>query len=186
MKDKKPKAPKAKAPAKAKKVVKKEPIKIEKISARHDFTEAEIGELGKKLAGLTAHKTRTEEEKKVVVGQWSMKVKEIQGEIASVSANLTNGYEMRDTECEVQFDWKSGKKTYVRVLDRKVIETRNVTDPERQQHLKFEADQKAPKIVPMKPPEPGEPLVPVGAAVDAALKKAEEPKESSEPAEGSE
>jgi hypothetical protein len=155
---KKVKAPKAKP---AKKAVKKEPIKIEKISARHDFTEAEKTDLGRKLAGLTSQK--------VAMGDWSQKIKTIQAEIGSVSDKITAEWELRDTECEVHFDYKAGIKTYIRVSDKKEIEKRTITEPERQQHLRFEADAKAPKIVPMAPVAPGQPLT----SVDEALRKAE-------------
>lgn len=170
MKEKKPK--KAKAPKSAK----KEPVKIEKISARHDFTDAEKLELAKHLAGLTEQKTRTEEEKKSVVAEWATKIKSIQTSISGTSAKITSGFEMRDTDCEVHFDWKKSTKTYIRVTDRKEIETRPITDPERQQHLKLEAEAKAPKIVPIKPVEPGQPLV----SVDEALANAEKESPSTE------
>jgi hypothetical protein len=127
-------------PKKAKAVKKPEPVKIETISARHDFTDAEKIQLGSKIAELTQHKARTEEEKKVAMGEWSNKVKSIQSEISNVSGKISAGFEMRDTECEVVLDWKAGKKTYTRKSDGKVIETRSITDPERQQKL-FEEEQ---------------------------------------------
>lgn len=151
-----------------KKAEKKPPtIKLETIQARHDFTEAEKSELGLKLAGLTQEKTRVEEEKKVAMSQWTTRIKGIQNDIAANSGKISSGFEMRDTECEVHFDWKAGKKTYVRKSDGKEIETRKIEEPERQQHL-FEEEQAknpAPKIVPLKP---GEPIVSVAEAVAEA------------------
>jgi hypothetical protein len=153
-------------PKKAKAAKKPEPVKIETIAARHDFSEAEKSQLGCKLAELTQHKTRTEEEKKVVMGEWSNRIKSIQSEISTVSGKISSGFEMRDTECEVSFDWKAGKKTYTRKSDGKVIETRSITDPERQQKLfEEEREKKANEPAPLKP---GDNIVSVEEAVRQA------------------
>jgi hypothetical protein len=142
-------------------------VKLETISARHEFTEEERSKNGLKLAELTQQKTRTEEEKKAVMSQWSTKVKTIQSEISDLSSRISSGFEMRPTECEVHFDWKSGKKTYIRVSDKKVIDTQTITDPERQQKL-FE-EEKAKNADKAPPLKPGENIV----SLDTALRNAE-------------
>lgn len=152
---------------KAKKAAaKKVEVKIETIPARHEFTETERSELGSKLAGLTQEKTRVEEEKKVAMSQWTTRIKGIQNDISSVSGKISNGFEMRDTECEVHFDWKAGKKTYVRKDDGKEIETRRIEEHERQQKLfEEEKEKKAGEL------KPGANIV----AVADALREAEAP-----------
>jgi hypothetical protein len=155
-------------PKKAKAAVKKpEPIKIETISARHEFDETEKSKLGLKLAELNQQKTRTEEEKKAVVSQWATKVKTIQSEIGDLSAKISSGFEMRPTECEVHFDWKTGKKTYIRISDKKVIDTQSITDPERQQKLFEEQEEKKANATP--PLKQGENIV----SMNDALRQAE-------------
>lgn len=142
----------------------KETIKIETIPARHDFSEAEKGELGLKLAGLTQEKTRVEEEKKVAMSQWTTRIKGIQNDISAASGKISSGFEMRDTECEVHFDWKKGTKTYVRKSDNKEVETRKIEEPERQQHLFSEEQEKKKSDL-----KPGENIV----SVEQAIKQAE-------------
>lgn len=166
---KKPTKPKA-----AKAAAKKEAeVKLETIPARHDFSETEKGELGIKLAGLTQEKTRTEEEKKVHMSQWTNKVKTIQGSITEVSQRISAGFEMRDTECEVRYDWKKGDKTYTRKSDGKVLETRKIEEHERQQRLFEEEKEKRASEV-----KPGQPLVPVSAAIAEAEKEENESEDS--------
>jgi hypothetical protein len=154
-------------PKKAKAVKKPEPVKIETISARHEFDETEKSKLGLKLAELNQQKTRTEEEKKAVVSQWATKVKTIQSEIGDLSAKISSGFEMRPTECEVHFDWKTGKKTYIRISDKKVIDTQSITDPERQQKLFEEQEEKKANATP--PLKQGENIV----SMNDALRQAE-------------
>lgn len=161
-----------KKPSKKKAEKKPEPIKIERIPARHNFSEAEMSKLGSDLAGLAQEKTRVEEEKKVHMAQWTTRIKTIQGSISDVSNKITSGFEMRDTECEVHYDWKKGFKTYVRKEDGKEIETRKIEEPERQQHLFNEEQEKKKSEV-----KPGEPLVKVEDAIKAAEAEPTEPED---------
>lgn len=155
---------------KAKKAsAKKQEVKIETIPARHEFTDVEKSELGGKLAGLTQEKTRVEEEKKVAMSQWTTRIKGIQNDISAVSGKISSGFEMRDTQCEVHYDWKKGEKTYFRKEDGTKVETRKIEEHERQQKL-FEEEQA--KGGPLKP---GDNIV----SVEAALKQAEQAPELS-------
>lgn len=156
---------KEKKPAKAKATAKKPTIEVktETIPARHEFNEVERSQLGTDLANLAQEKTRTEEEKKVHMGQWSNKIKEIQGKITSKSHLITSGFEMRDTECEVRLDWTAGTKTYVRKSDGKQVEVRTIAEHERQQKLFDEQQEKRASEI-----KPGQPLVVVADAIKAA------------------
>jgi hypothetical protein len=158
-----------KKPAKKVKAAKKPEIKIESIPARHDFTEQEMSGLGSKLAGLTQEKSRVEEEKKVAMSQWTTRIKAIQNDIAATSGKISSGFEMRDTECEVTFDWKKGEKSYTRKADGKHLETRKIEEHERQQKL-FEEEKEKQANAP-KPLQKGDNIV----SVEEAIKQAETP-----------
>lgn len=159
-------------PKKAKAAKKKPEIKLEKIPVRHQFTPQDMSELGSKLAGLTQDKTRVEEEKKVAMSQWTTRIKSIQNEISATSGKISNGFEMRDTECQVEHDWKKGEKFYR--LDGKIVETRKIEEHERQQHL-FE-EEKAKNANQPAPLKPGDNIV----SVEDAVRKAEQTSEVSD------
>jgi hypothetical protein len=149
---------------KAKKApAKKAEVKIETIQARHDFSEKEIGELGGSLSGMIREKSRLTEEKKVVMKQWATRIEEVTNRINETSDKMEARFEMRSTECEVHFDWKAGKKTYVRKADGKQVDVQSITDPERQQKLFEENKEKNENAL-----KPGDNIVSVKDAIRQA------------------
>lgn len=153
-------------PKKAKAAKKQPEYRLEKIPVRYQFTEQDMSQLGSKLAGLAQEKTRVEEEKKVAMSQWTTRIKGIQNDISAVSGKISSGFEMRDTECQVEYDWKKGEKYYR--LEGKLVETRKIEEHERQQHL-FE-EEKARNANQPAPLKPGDNIV----SVEAAIKQAEQ------------
>lgn len=95
-------APKPKAP---------EPI-IERTDVRHDFTIEEIGEIARKAALANQRANDLEEKKKQVTKDYAAQIEAAQAEVNTYSIKISNGYEMRDTECIVTLDPKNSSKDY--------------------------------------------------------------------------
>lgn len=91
---------------------KPEPQKFEFIPVKHSFDATERDELGKSLAQHVEAKNRLEEEKKNITADFSNRIKVELANINQLSLKVNAGYEMRDTECRVEFNSPKRKKKY--------------------------------------------------------------------------
>lgn len=89
--------------------------KTEKKFLRYDFTAPEIYELSINLANKNKELNSIKEEKKSVNSQYTAKVNEIQASCNKLSGQVSDGHEIREVECEVEFHTPSqGIKTLTR------------------------------------------------------------------------
>lgn len=103
--------------------------KTEKRSMRHDFTAKEIHDHSVALAMKNKEVVSIEEEKKSVTSQYAAKINEAKAQINKLSAFVTDGFEMRDVECEIQFHKpQQGKKTIIRMDTNKTAAVESMTD----------------------------------------------------------
>lgn len=109
MKDNEKKDASAKSKPKGKGAKKKFTFR-EFVQLRHDYTRDEREELTRKLTGGVQQKAEQEEQLKAVSADFKAKIKTAQSVINEATNQLTNGYEMRNTEVTVSLDRKSGKK----------------------------------------------------------------------------
>jgi hypothetical protein len=108
----------------------------EKRTLRYDFSEKEITDLGRELALATSRKVEKEAEKKAVTSQLAADVNLLASQTDNIAQKISNGYEFRSTECVVSYDPDGGTVTVIRSDTDEIIETRPMTEAERQ--LKIE------------------------------------------------
>lgn len=89
--------------------------KIEKRNLKCDFTQAEINDLAHKLAEETTRVSALEDEKKAVTSSYKAKIDEGKASTNKYSTLISNGWEIRNVECEIEFHVpKKGHKTVTR------------------------------------------------------------------------
>ena len=92
-----------------------ENVKTEKRSLRYDFTASEIHDLSIELAQKNKECVSLENEGKAVQSQYASKIKVVKSEIAKLSNQVSDGWEIRDIECDVVYHKPAkGKKTITR------------------------------------------------------------------------
>lgn len=103
--------------------------KAEKRSLRYDFTASEIHDLSLQLAGKTKEYQSLTEEKKTVTSQYSARLNEIKATCNKLSNQVSDGFEYRDIECEIQYHKpQQGKKTIIRKDTGKTTAVETMTD----------------------------------------------------------
>ena len=89
--------------------------KIEKRSLRYDFTASETHDLAIQLAQETRKVQALEEEKKSITSQYAAKINEAKALSNRPSNQISDGWEFREIDCDVQYHVpEKGKKTYTR------------------------------------------------------------------------
>ena len=87
----------------------------EERNLRHNFSDQEIHDLAMKLANKNREATNVEEEKKAVNSEFKFKTDMLKAEINLLSTKISNGYEMREVDCEVRYhEPESGIKLLIR------------------------------------------------------------------------
>jgi len=96
---------------------------------RYDFTPEELHDLSIELASKTIELKNITEEKKVVNKKFTNQINGIKGACDELSTQVSDGYELRPTECEVQFHKpEQGKKTIIRKDSNTVAAVEAMTD----------------------------------------------------------
>ena len=101
------------------------------------LTDEEILTYSKGLAKKQQDKSQADMEKKAAASFHKEKIERFESEINTVSRNVTNGYEFRDVECEWGYDWADGKARLYRNDTGELVDTRAISEYERQQHLEL-------------------------------------------------
>lgn len=88
--------------------------RIETIDAQHVFTPEERNDLGNNLARSTQELAAVESQRKQVAADYKAKSDRIEAQSTELAIKISNGYEMRPTDCFVTMDPKAGNKRYLR------------------------------------------------------------------------
>src|SRR5690349_20863161 len=89
--------------------------RLEKRTLKYVFTASEIHYLSLQLAGKNKEKMAIEEEKSSISAQYGAKVKEVTATINKLSNQVTDGYELREVDGEIEYHKPAqGKKTFTR------------------------------------------------------------------------
>lgn len=89
--------------------------KTEKRSLRCDLTAKEVHDVSIQLAEKNKSLVAIEEEKKSVTSQYKARIDETKATINKLSNVVTDGFEMREIECTIEYHKPSqGKKTIIR------------------------------------------------------------------------
>lgn len=149
-----------KAKAKAEEV--QIPVEIETIDARYDFTDPEKIGLSQEMSAQFTKVATLEEEAKASAASHKSRIKTEKAKLNEIHGKIANGFEYRQTECEVRYDWKAGRKHYHRTTDGKLVHETAITYDDRQTKLFREEQAKL---------KPGENIVPVSKAFDKATEE---------------
>lgn len=96
------------------------------------LTRDEVHAYGQELARANASKDEAEERKKEVDAQLKAEIESHSTRALNLARKINNGYEYRDVECRLDFDYKKNSVAIVRLDTMETIETRAMTDDERQ------------------------------------------------------
>lgn len=96
---------------------------------RYDFTASEIHDLSVQLANKTKELNAITEEKKSINSQYTAKVNEVKASCNKLSNQVSDGYELREIDCEVEYHKpEQGKKTFIRKDTNTVAAVEAMTD----------------------------------------------------------
>jgi len=88
---------------------------IVKQNLRVDLSAKEVHDYSIQLANENKKVVSIEEEKKSIMSQYKAKIDESKARINKLSAIVTDAFEMRDIECEIEYNKpEHGKKTIIR------------------------------------------------------------------------
>jgi hypothetical protein len=111
-------------------------ISKETLFLRHNFTEDERLKMGDELASAYNRQADIDNEENVVKSQFKERRATIEQKISSLSRNLSNGFEMSNVECRLEWDSPNPfEVSYVRNDTNEVVRTRPMTEQERQMDL---------------------------------------------------
>lgn len=96
------------------------------------LTQEEIIENAKKLAKATNDLRDAETRKAEVVSQLTADCKRLKSAADSLSLLISNGYEYRNIECELIYDFNKGTKTLTRIDTGEIVRTVEISIEERQ------------------------------------------------------
>lgn len=99
------------------------------------LTPDEVRTYGMELARANAARDEAEERKKEVDAQLKAEIESHQTRGLNLARKINNGYEYRDVECEMDGNYKTNTVMIRRLDTNEIIETRAMTDEERQTHL---------------------------------------------------
>lgn len=103
----------------------------EKRTLRYDFTAVEAHDHGVELAKATQELREIEEEKKSISSSYKAKIDEKKARTNVLSQMVTNGWEMRDIECRIEYNQpQEGKKTIYRADNGRRVGVEAMTDYE--------------------------------------------------------
>lgn len=110
-------------------------VEYEKCWCKYSFTEQEMRDIAERLAHKTQELADVEDQKKAVMAEFKERIERISTEIKSSSQKYRAGYEMRDIECEVDRDFKTGEVRYIRTDTGEIAKTKKMSMADRQRHI---------------------------------------------------
>lgn len=86
-----------------------EPLKV---SVKHIFNEKELSEMGFDASTKYIEMKRLEAKKKQIMADYKARIEALDGEIEDLASKQENGYEMRDYEAVVKYNFPEGVKYF--------------------------------------------------------------------------
>lgn len=104
---------------------------IERRTLKYEFSAIETHELSLQLASKTKEKVALEEEKKSVASSYKARIDEVTATCNKLSNQVSDGFEMRDIECEgLHHQPEVGKKSIIRTDNNQLVIVEKMTDYE--------------------------------------------------------
>lgn len=98
--------------------------RVERIEAKYEFTMDEKAEIASRLAQKQIELQEADEQRKSILAGVNDKIKRTKLDITRLSRQYRDGYEFRETECNVFYDFEKKEKTYRSKEDGTVIDRR--------------------------------------------------------------
>ena len=112
-------------------------VKKEKFtkSLRCAFTEEEKKSMSNDLAKQTVELEAVQEQKKDVVAELNAKEKSLNYHCRLLAGNVDRGYEYRNIQCEVTYDFEAGTMIVIRLDNFEILETGEIPENKRQMEI---------------------------------------------------
>lgn len=94
------------------------------VSVRYDFTPAELAEIANRLTGRLCDLAQIEDEKKSVMASFTDRIKAAKLEVSKLSRNHRDGFEHRDHECFVIYDYRKKEVRFRDSATKKIVDRR--------------------------------------------------------------
>ncbi len=107
------------------------------------LNESELLTYSREQSRLLTDRHELEEKKKEIAKEYTAKIANLEAGINVITRKIITGSEMRDVKCEVTMRWKTGKKDTVRLDTKELINTEDIRESERQQHMSFNKEEQA-------------------------------------------
>lgn len=105
------------------------------INAKYRFSKDELDGVAKRLTDRLCDLAQIEDEKKSVMANYTDKIKAGKLEISKLSRHHRDGYELREHECFVVYDYKKKEKRFKDVNTKKVIEVQSFGPGDEQRRM---------------------------------------------------
>ena len=111
--------------------------KYTKEYCKYKFTPEEVAEMSAEMAQNVSTLKDAESDKKAIMSDLKGKIDGLTAQ-TQISANkINNGYEMRNVECLVEFDYANGVVRHTRTDTWETVKTRQMTADDRQMEMGF-------------------------------------------------
>jgi hypothetical protein len=101
------------------------------VQCRFDLTDSEIAGAARKRAALETEIAKVDSAFNVEREKHKKALGTLEGQAGALADLIRKGYEMRETECRVEYDYQAGLVSTVRVDTREVVKTRPMSDTEK-------------------------------------------------------
>lgn len=102
---------------------------------KHILTEDEIKDYGAQLARRYSEITDLEEQKKSVTSDFKARIDSANADAGVLARKIQNGYEFKNTDCEIQWDYDEKAVTVVRLDTMETVKSRPMTPDELQEEM---------------------------------------------------
>ena len=105
------------------------------VFGKYEFKDFELKAIAKNMANAVSDIETLTDRLKSVKSQIKAEIDEATAVMNSCAKKLQTGYEMRDLDCEVVYDFKGGQVLYISEETGETVKSRKMTDEDRQQEL---------------------------------------------------
>lgn len=105
---------------------------VVKMSLRCVFTQEEMREIATELAQKHKEAIEIEEDKRRVMSDYKARIDTVKARMNKLAVNYDSGYELRDIDCRVDYNYKTNKKTYTRMDTLKIVREQDISPEEMQ------------------------------------------------------
>ena len=102
------------------------------------LTEEQVLAYSREMAKTQQDRIETELQKKSVMSDFKDRIERADLILSTLSRKVANGYEHNSIKCAWSFDWEENKKFLYRSDTGELVDSREITEHERQQLFKFE------------------------------------------------